>query len=87
MVDVCNGDEFVSGTLRGAINVPLPDIADGYAAGLLPEDKHAPVVTLCKVGERSLHALLLLEALGYRDVRSIKGGINAWREAGLPTTA
>jgi rhodanese-related sulfurtransferase len=38
-----------------------------------------------KVGERSLHGMLLLESLGYQHAKSLRGGLKAWVEAGLPT--
>ncbi len=84
MVDVRGRDEFAAGHVAGAVNIPLPDIVGGYAA--LPDDLSKPVITFCKVGERSLHGMLLLKSLGFKDVRSVKGGITAWQEAGLPVT-
>ena len=86
LVDVRSADEFAGGRAPGAINVPLPDLVGGYPSGL-PEDKSAPIVAICKVGERSLYGMLLLKALGYQRVKSVRGGLDAWREAGLPTVA
>ena len=77
-------EEFAAGHVPGAKNVPLPDLAGGGAAGL-PDDKEAPVVTFCKVGERSLYGMLLLKAMGYHHVKNVAGGLRAWTEAGLPT--
>lgn len=84
LVDVRSLDEYVAKHPDGAISVPLPDVARGEGA-LLPDDRATPIVTVCKVGERSLHAMLLLKARGYRDVKSIAGGLDAWVAAGLPT--
>jgi cysteine synthase/rhodanese-related sulfurtransferase len=84
LIDVRESAEYAQEHLADAVNVPLPDLVGGYATGL-PEDKSTPVVTVCKVGERSLHAMLLLKALGYRDVKNLKGGLRAWGEAGYPT--
>ncbi|MBM4374972.1 MAG: pyridoxal-phosphate dependent enzyme [Deltaproteobacteria bacterium] len=84
LYDVRNPEEYAAGTVSGAENIPLGTLADGVAVPLLPDDKDAPIVTLCKVGERSLHALVLLKALGYRNVKSVRGGMNAWSSAGLP---
>lgn len=85
LLDVRSAEEFAAGTAPGARNVPLPYLADGIAEAALPEDRDAQIVTLCKVGERSLQAMLILKALGYRQVRSVRGGIQAWAAAGLPT--
>lgn len=84
IVDVRSAEEFAQGHLEGAINVPLPDIAAGLASGL-PLDHEVPIVTVCKVGQRSLHAMILLKAIGHQRVKNLRGGIEAWREAGLPT--
>ncbi len=84
-LDVRSLEEFTKERAPGATNVPLPGIVGGYAA--LPEDLHAPVVTVCRVGQRSMYAMLLMKAMGYRDVVSVKGGMNAWAAAGLPTTS
>ena len=39
---------------------------------------------MCGVGKRSLNAMLLLKAQGYERVKSLRGGITAWKEAGYP---
>lgn len=82
-LDVRSLEEFTGGHAPGAQNLPLPGIVGGYAA--FPEDKSAPIITICKVGERSLHGMLLLKSMGYQNVKSVKGGMNAWTAAGLPS--
>ena len=47
---------------------------------------NARIVVLCASGGRSLLAAKTLREMGYRDVRSMTGGINAWKAAGLPIT-
>jgi cysteine synthase/rhodanese-related sulfurtransferase len=84
VVDVRSPEEYAEGHLPAAINVPLADLVGGWPVGL-PEDHAAPIVTVCKVGERSLHGMVLLKSLGYQHVKSLKGGTKAWMEAGLPT--
>lgn len=49
-----------------------------------PADAAAPVVIYCGSGHRSTIAMSILNAYGYTDVRSMKGGLTAWAEAGLP---
>ncbi len=86
LVDVRSTQEYVTQHPEGAVNVPLPDLAAGPGAGnVLPDDKQAPILTVCRIGERSLQGMLLLKALGYHDVKSIRGGLDAWAAAGLPT--
>ena len=43
------------------------------------------MLTVCQRGNISLPAMLFLASLGYRNVRSINGGTNAWRELGFAT--
>jgi cysteine synthase/rhodanese-related sulfurtransferase len=85
LVDVRSAAEFASGHAPDAVNVPLPDLAGGYPSGL-PEDKGTPIVTICKIGERSLYGMLLLKSLGYQNVKNIRGGLQAWTAAGLPAS-
>jgi molybdopterin/thiamine biosynthesis adenylyltransferase len=51
----------------------------------LAPDRSQRVVLLCRVGNRSARAADTLRSeLGYENVASIAGGIEAWRDAGLP---
>jgi rhodanese-related sulfurtransferase len=84
LIDVRSPEEYASGHAPHAKNVPLPDLTGGSASGL-PEDKEAPIVTICKVGERSLYGMLLLKSMGYHSVKNVRGGLQAWLAAGLPT--
>lgn len=49
-----------------------------------PEDKDTPIVTYCGSGHRSTMAMTILWSYGYTNVRSLKGGFNAYSEAGYP---
>lgn len=82
VIDVRPPEEFESEHIEGSINVPLEALRTG-AEGL-PGDLAAPVVTVCNVGRKSLTALLVLKALGYRDVKNLMGGLNAWMAEGMP---
>lgn len=83
IVDVRNPGEVARVRIPESTNLPLPDLSGGSVDGL-PVDKEARVVTICAAGTRSLYALLLLKAQGYRDVKSVAGGMGAWVSAGLP---
>jgi cysteine synthase/rhodanese-related sulfurtransferase len=84
LVDVRSSEEYATLRAAKARNVPLPGLVEGWATGL-PEDKDEPIVTICKVGERSLYGMLLLKSMGYHRVTSVRGGLQAWTAAGLPT--
>lgn len=83
LVDVRGRDEFYGGLrhVPGAELVPL---------GLLEEqargwDRHAPIITICRSGGRSLLAAGLLEAMGFDHVASMAGGMMSWNASGFPT--
>ena len=82
VLDVRPPEEFNSEHIEGSVNLPLEQLRSG-AEGL-PGDLAAPVVTVCNVGRKSLTALLVLKALGYRDVKNLMGGLNAWMAEGMP---
>ncbi len=83
VLDVRNEDSFSKSHVVGATNIPLHDLAARESE--LPEDKDAPVFTVCERGNISLAAVLYLTSLGFQDVRSVNGGTLAWREKGFPT--
>ena len=51
----------------------------------LPQEREHPIVTVCTVGNLSIRGMLVLQSLGYSNVRSLNGGTVAWAEKGLPT--
>ena len=47
-------------------------------------DANSPILVICKKGKRSALIAQQLQEMGYKDVHYVKGGITAWKEAGLP---
>ena len=47
-------------------------------------DPERRLILYCSTGERSAMAAATLRSLGYRDVRVLIGGIEAWNRQGLP---
>lgn len=80
VLDVRNEDTFGEAHVPGAWNTPLLELPD--RTDELPEDKEAPVLTICQRGNISLSAVLYLKSLGYQNARSVTGGTTAWIEAG-----
>jgi rhodanese-related sulfurtransferase len=81
LIDVSEPAEYAAGHPGGARNVPLGQL-DGAKA--LPSNKALPLVLVCASGARSSRAVGLLRKAGYENVRSLAGGLAAWREANLP---
>jgi len=49
-------------------------------------DSNATIICHCGGGGRSALATESLQKMGYKNVRSMAGGLKAWKAAGLPTT-
>ena len=48
-------------------------------------DPKTPIICYCGGGSRSALVAESLQKMGYENVRSMAGGLRAWKEAGLPT--
>ena len=75
IVDVRTPEEFTSGHIPGAINVPNEGILDGMPEEL--SDKDAELLIYCRSGRRSAEAARKLLAMGYTRVYDF-GGIIDW---------
>jgi len=74
LLDVREPHELEISALPNAVNIPL-----GQLAGRLTElDSAEDMVVFCKGGTRSARALELLVSAGFKKVKNLKGGINAW---------
>jgi molybdopterin/thiamine biosynthesis adenylyltransferase/rhodanese-related sulfurtransferase len=74
LLDVREPHELEISALPNALNIPL-----GQLAGRLSElDSAQEMVIFCKAGTRSARALELLVSAGFKKVKNLKGGINAW---------
>jgi rhodanese-related sulfurtransferase len=81
LVDVREPWEWQEGRIEGALLIPLNDLMAGAEQGTL--DTHRPVALVCKSGNRSEVATLMLRARGY-DAHNLEGGMLAWDAEGLP---
>jgi rhodanese-related sulfurtransferase len=82
VVDVCSAEEFATGHVTGAKNVPLGEL-EAKLAGTV-KNKALPVVLVCATGMRSKRAVAIAKKLGYENAHSLTGGMGAWRTANLP---
>ena len=74
IVDVREPHEWEIAHLEGADLIPLGELA----ARMHELDSAENIVLHCKTGARSAKALDLLRGAGFRKLKNLKGGINAW---------
>jgi len=83
ILDVRTAEEFASGHLDGALNIPHTVVAQHLDE--IGTDKEHPIVLYCKSGGRAGRALKTLQSLGYTHLYN-GGGLlemqKAHREAG-----
>ncbi|HXU42141.1 MAG TPA: rhodanese-like domain-containing protein [Burkholderiales bacterium] len=82
LLDVRDAGEYGAGHLLGAKHLPLARIDEG--AGELAKKKERPLIVYCDGGERSAKAASALKRQGFTRVAALSGGLDAWRQAGLP---
>ena len=74
LLDVREPHELEISALPDAKNIPLGQLA----ARLSELDSAEEMVIFCKSGSRSARGLELLVSAGFKKVKNLKGGINAW---------
>lgn len=79
LLDVRTAEEFNSGHIPGAVNIPVESLANRLSE--VPGDQ--PVVVYCRSGNRSATAADILSEAGYSSIYDM-GGIITWVEQGRP---
>lgn len=77
LVDVREPEEFEEDRLDGCKHIPLGDLMSRANTELDPE---SDIIIYCAHGVRSMHALMGLQSLGFKKLRSLEGGLCAYRE-------
>jgi rhodanese-related sulfurtransferase len=80
VLDVRAPEEFVTGHVPGAVNIPHEQVAARMAE--VPKDKE--VVLYCRSGRRAAMAAEVLAANGYTRLKHLEGDMPAWIEKGRP---
>ena len=83
VLDVRNADEFATGHIKNAKNIPLSELSGRL--GELEKQKGHSVIAVCKTGTRSATAVAQLTRAAFAQAVSLDGGMTAWQEQGLPT--
>lgn len=80
VVDVRTREEYASGHIPGALNIPFDEIP----ARLSEIDAPNGVALYCMVGPRARKGEAALLNAGHRSVLHLEGGFAAWQSNGLP---
>jgi rhodanese-related sulfurtransferase len=83
-LDVREAGEHEVECLQDSINIPRGVLEFRIGEHPVLADKNRSLLVYCKTGGRSALAALNLQRLGYCNVASIEGGIEAWRRHRFP---
>lgn len=88
VLDVREPAEFIAGTIEGALNIPrgvIEPSADRHYAGRRDElmDRNKKWLLFCASSGRSAMAAVVLQDMGFTNIKNINGGLNAWKAAEL----
>lgn len=84
LVDLRDSISFTKGHVINAINVPLSDFTTKL--GLLDKYKQKTIIVAGTPGQPFHKIYSQLQTNGFSKIYSLKGGIPAWQNAGLPLT-
>ena len=71
MIDVRTKQEWDTGFIDGAIHIPLKNLSNNI--GKYTENNNEEILLYCRSGNRSGKAKLILEELGYTNIKNIGG--------------
>ena len=77
LIDVRRADEFESGKINNAINIPVDELRKRMRE--IPKDKN--VFIYCEAGLRGYLAQRILLQNGYKNVKNLSGGYQLWNAA------
>jgi len=82
VLDVRDDGEYAGGHITNSRHVPEKQIADRMKE--LEKLKSKPLIVSCASGRRAAAVVDTLRKQGFADVVALRGGIGAWRQAGMP---
>ena len=74
LIDVREPHEFEIARIPGAVLIPLHSLPERMSE----LDTSREIVLHCHVGQRSMRALEMLHRAGFRKLKNLRGGIEAW---------
>jgi len=87
VLDVREPGEYAEGSIQGALNVPRGVVESGADRQIKGneelQDRDKKWLLLCKSSGRSAMATVALQQMGFKNVKNINGGFNAWKDADM----
>ena len=78
LVDVREPEENAAFNI-GGILMPLGQILS-FQTGPIENKKQEEIICYCRSGKRSLQACMMLETMGFTNVKNLTGGMLDWQE-------
>jgi len=82
VIDLRSAEAFARGHIVNARNIPFDEFSANEDA--IAQFKNGPIIAVCDSGVSSNKAVASLRNSGFESVYNLKGGMNAWSQAGLP---
>lgn len=82
LIDCREPDEYQKGRIPKSIFIPRGILEMTVERHFQNRDK--PIVIYCASGGRSAVAAHALKKMGYKDVASMEGGFEGWKQFGFP---
>ncbi|MFZ4534817.1 rhodanese-like domain-containing protein [Propionivibrio sp.] len=78
LVDVREPDEYQQGHLSGAENIPRGLLEFKISNEPTLQNLTRPIIVYCKNSGRAALSVVAMQAMGFKNVVSLAGGIEAW---------
>ena len=78
LVDVREPDERTEFNIGGHF-IPLGQLL-AFRTDEIDELKNEEIICYCRSGKRSMQAALMLETMGFTNVKNLEGGMLAWQQ-------
>ena len=82
VLDLRSSEAFARGHIVNAKNIPYDELEAHKEK--IARFKDRPIVAVCDAGTTSTRAVAALRNAGFESVYGLKGGMNAWSQAGMP---
>ncbi len=85
VIDLRSVESYVRGHIVNARNIPFDEFA--AKKNKIAKFKNRSIIAVCDAGTSSAKAVDSLRKTGFESVYGLKGGMNAWTEAGMPVVS